>query len=271
MRAENTVSESPVVRRYDEAAVVIAGGSSGIGLASALGFAQAGVTRLALLSRDSERGAAARKTVLQACPGPAEVIHLPVDAHDPEQVTKAIEAAHRELGAVDVLVNSVAATSYLPELLHRTPIEDIPAILHAQALPPMLLTRAAWPIMQAQNGGSVINVASDAAKLATPGETVFGGAMAAIVMFSRAAAIEGKRNGIRVNSITPSLVSGTATTERNQAATFSKKLFDKAAQLASLGVSDADDQASLIAFLGGPQSARLTGQAISVNGGISAS
>jgi NAD(P)-dependent dehydrogenase (short-subunit alcohol dehydrogenase family) len=261
---------NPVVRSYDEAAVVIAGGSSGIGLASALAFVRAGVTRLALLSRDPERGAAARQTVLQACPGPADVLHVPVDAHDPAQVTEAIERAHRELGAVDVLVNSVAATDYLPDLLHRTPIEDIPAILAAQAVPPMLLTRAVWPIMQEQNGGSVINVASDAAKLATPGETVFGGAMAAIVMFSRSAAIEGKRNGIRVNAITPSLVSGTATTERNQHEAFSKKLFDKAAQLASLGVSDADDQASLIVFLGGPGSARLTGQAISVTGGISA-
>lgn len=265
------MSQTPVVRSYDEAAVVIAGGSSGIGLASALGFARAGVTRLALLSKDSQRGAAARQKVLDACAGPADVIHVPVDAHDPEQVIRAVEKAHRELGAIDVLVNSVAATSHLPDLLHRTPIEDIPAILHAQALPPMLFTRAAWPIMQAQNGGSVVNVASDAAKVATPGETVFGGAMAAIVMFSRAAAIEGKRNGIRVNAITPSLVSGTATTERNQQAAFSKKLFDKAATLATLGVPDADDQASLIVFLGGPASARLTGQAISVNGGISAS
>jgi NAD(P)-dependent dehydrogenase (short-subunit alcohol dehydrogenase family) len=133
----------PLVRSFDEAAVVIAGGSSGIGLASALGFVRAGVTRLALLSRDPERGATARQTILDACPGPADVVHVPVDAHDPAQATAAIERAHRELGAIDVLVNSVAATNHLPDLLHRTPIEDIPGILQAQALPPMLLTRAA--------------------------------------------------------------------------------------------------------------------------------
>ena len=51
---------------------------------------------------------------------------------------------------------------------------------------------------------------------------------------------------------------------------FSKKLFEKAASLAHLGVAEPDDLASLVVFLGGPGSARLTGQAISVNGGISA-
>lgn len=264
------MTEPPLVRAYREAAVVVAGGSSGIGLAAAHRFVSAGVTRIALLSKDPDRGQAARQAVSDASGEAAAVIHVPVDAHDPGAVQRAIEEAHRQLGSIDVLVNSIAATGYLPELLHRTPIEDIPKILHAQALPPMLLTRAAWPIMQAQNGGSVINVASDAAKLATPGETVFGGAMAAIVMFSRTAAIEGKRNGIRVNVITPSLVSGTPTTARNQQHPFSKKLFDKAAQAAALGVADADDQAATIVFLAGPDAARLTGQAISVNGGIGA-
>jgi NAD(P)-dependent dehydrogenase (short-subunit alcohol dehydrogenase family) len=94
--------------------------------------------------------------------------------------------------------------------------------------------------------------------------------MAAIVMFSRTAAIEAKRNGVRVNAVTPSLVAGTPTAERVLADGFSKKLFESAAKQAHLGVAEPDDLAALIVFLGGPASARLTGQAISVNGGISA-
>ena len=60
----------------------------------------------------------------------------------------------------------------------------------------------------------IVNVASDAAKSATPGETSSARGMAAIVMFSRALAMEAKRDGIRVNALTPSLIAGTTTGER---------------------------------------------------------
>ena len=256
---------APLVRDYPESAVVIAGGTSGVGLASAFRFADAGVRRLALLARDKERGEAARQAVAAHCPD-AQVVFVTADAG---QVQAAIAEAHRALGGVDVLVSSVTAT-YRPELLHRTAMTDIAGILLGQALPPMHLTRAVLPIMAARGGGSIVNIASDAAKVATPGESVLGAAMAAIVMFSRVTAIEAKRDGIRVNVITPSLIAGTPTAEAVLRDGFSKKLFEEAASLAHLGVAEPDDLASLVVFLGGPGSARLTGQAISVNGGISA-
>lgn len=259
---------SPLVRDYPEAAVVIAGGTSGVGLASALGFVAAGVRRVALLARNPERGQEAVATVRAGCPD-AEVHFIATDGGDLAQVEASIADAHQRLGAIDVLVNSVT-TTYRPELLHRTSLVDMAAILTGQALPPMHLTRAALPIMQAQGGGSIVNVASDAAKVPTPGESVLGAAMAAIVMFSRVAAMEAKRNGVRVNAVTPSLIAGTPTAENVLRDGFSRALFEKAAALAHLGVAEPEDLASLIVFLGGPASARLTGQAISVNGGISA-
>lgn len=259
---------APLVRDYSDSAVVIAGGTSGVGLASAFAFTDAGVRRIALLARNAERGEKARRDVVNRCPD-AEVCFIPVDASDGEQVQQAVEMAHRELGGIDVLVNSVTAT-YTPELLHRTPMADLAGTLLGQALPPMQLTRAVLPLLQEQGGGSIVNIASDAAKSPTPGESALGGAMAAIVMFSRVAAIEAKRNGVRVNVITPSLIAGTPTAENVLREGFSKKLFEKAASQAHLGVAEPDDLASLVVFLGGPGSARLTGQAISVNGGISA-
>ncbi len=265
---EAALPTAPTVRGFDESSVVIAGGTSGIGLASALQFADAGVRRIALLARTESRGIQARDRVRSHCPE-ATVEFLRVDADDVADVGRAIETAATLLDGIDVLVNSVAS-SYRPELLFRIPPEDVADILTRQALPPMHLTRAVFPIMQGRGGGSIINVASDAAKVATPGESVLGAAMAAIVMFSRTAAIEGKRNGIRVNAVTPSLVAGTPTADRVLEDGFSKALFEKATTLAHLGVAEPDDLASLVVFLGGPRSARLTGQAISVNGGISA-
>jgi 2-hydroxycyclohexanecarboxyl-CoA dehydrogenase len=262
------MAATPLVREYADSAVLIAGGTSGVGLASALGFAATGVRRLALLARDPARGEAAVTAVRKRFPD-AQVLFVPTDAGDPAQVQAAVTRAHEELGAIDVLVSSVTGT-YRPELLHRTPAADLASILLGQALPPMLLTRAVLPVMQEQGGGSIVNIASDAAKVATPGESVLGAAMAAIVMFSRVTAIEAKRNGIRVNAVTPSLIAGTPTAERVLEDGFSKGLFEKAAKMALLGVAEPEDLASLVVFLGGPGAARLTGQAISVNGGISA-
>lgn len=259
---------TPLARPYDEAAVVIAGGTSGVGLASAHGFLDAGVRKVALLARNAERGAAAVAELLALHPG-AQVTFAATDAMDAQQVQDAVHGAHEAFGALDVVVSSVTG-GYRPELLKRTPIDDLAGILTTMALPPMLVTRTAMPLLAEQGGGSIVNIASDAAKVATPGESVLGGAMAAIVMFSRVAAIEGKRDGVRVNALTPSLIAGTATAENVLRDGFSKKLFEKAAEQAHLGVAEAEDLANLVVFLGGPGAAKLTGQAISVNGGISA-
>ena len=124
--------------------------------------------------------------------------------------------------------------------------------------------------MREQKSGVIINVASDAAKVPTPGESVIGAAMAAIVMFTRTLAIEAKRDGVRANVLTPSLIGGTGAYDRVMTDPFSAKLFANAAKLAHLGVAQPDDLAAMMLFLAGPAAARLTGQAISINGGISA-
>jgi 2-hydroxycyclohexanecarboxyl-CoA dehydrogenase len=125
------------------------------------------------------------------------------------------------------------------------------------------------PAMRTQKSGAILNVASDAAKIATPGETLIGAAMAAILTFSKAAALEEKRSGIRINVLTPSLIAGTPGAALISADPFSAKMFEKAAAMAHLGVAEAEDLAAMVVFLASPAARRVTGQAISVNGGIS--
>lgn len=257
----------PLVRTYADTAALIAGGTSGVGLATALAFADAGVRRIALLGRDATRGGAAREQVHSHCPE-AQVEFLACDAGDVAQVTDTVAEVRERLQGLDVLVSSVTA-AYRPELLHRTDPVDLEAILVAQALPPMLLTRIVLPHLREQGGGSIVNIASDAAKVPTPGEAALGGAMAAITMFSRVAALEAKRDGVRVNVLTPSLIAGTTTAQNVLSDGFSRKLFEKAAAQAHLGVAEPADLAAMAVFLAGPAAARITGQAISVNGGIS--
>ena len=78
------------------------------------------------------------------------------------------------------------------------------------------------------------------------------------------------RHGGRVNCITPSLVTGTKAHDRVMSSEFSRKIFEKASRRARLGVPSPADIAPLAVFLASPLASHLTGQAISVNGGISA-
>jgi len=248
-------------------AVLIAGGTSGVGLATAQRFADDGDARIALIGRDGERGEKACAAVRAAHPGCA-VHFVAGDANDAGQAVAAATAARDLLDGVDVLVNSTTA-SYVPRLLRDTPVEEIASMLTDQAIAPLHLCRAVLPWMAERRSGAIVNVASDAAKVPTPGETVIGAAMAAIVTFTRTLAVEAKRDGVRVNAVTPSLIEGTATGDRAMAGGFSRKLFEKAKAQAHLGLTEVGDLAELIAFLAGPGAARITGQVVSVNGGIS--
>jgi NAD(P)-dependent dehydrogenase (short-subunit alcohol dehydrogenase family) len=257
-----------VVKDHSESGALVVGGGSGIGLATARALLEAGVPRLVVAGRDAARLDAAVAS-LRADAGGAEVSGVRMDAADADQAQGAVAEAEQRLGGIDVLVSSVAG-AVVPQLLHDSPVSEVEAVLHGQLLPPLLLTRLVLPGMYERGGGSVVLIASDAAKVATPGETVIGAAMAGIVMFARATALEAKRRGVRVNALTPSLVAGTPTTDRVTAEGFSAKLFAAAARQAHLGVAEPEDVAALAVYLAGPAARRLTGQAISVNGGISA-
>ncbi|CAA0096695.1 SDR family NAD(P)-dependent oxidoreductase [Zhongshania aliphaticivorans] len=255
-------------KEINECAVVIVGGTSGVGLATALQFVEAGANRIVLVGRNVDRGNSAIAT-LRAVNSEVSVLFISADANQPLEAERVAAEAHKAMGGLDILVSTTSA-AYVPKLLFNTDISEIPNILNQQALAPLLMSRAVLPYMREQKFGVITNVASDAAKVPTPGETILGAAMAAITLFSRTLAIEAKRDGIRVNSITPSLIDGTNVYDRVMDDPFSAKLFSNAAKLAHLGVADPEDLASMIVFLSGPGAKRVTGQTISVNGGISA-
>jgi len=251
---------------FGSAVAIVTGGTSGVGLATARRLAEAGVPRILLVGRNPERGERAAREVSELG---AEAVFRSADVTVPGDAVGVVAEAVDRWGRVDILVNS-ANGSGRPSLLVRTAIEDLLPTVVSQLAGVMHMTHAVREVMAAQESGAIVNVASDAAKSPTPGEAAIGAAMAGIVMFSRTAAMELKRNGIRVNIVTPSLITGTGGYDRVQQDEFSTKLFGKAIPLAQLGVVDAEDMAELIVFLCSPRAGKLTGQAISLNGGISA-
>jgi 2-hydroxycyclohexanecarboxyl-CoA dehydrogenase len=250
----------------DSAGVVILGGTAGVGLETAGQFAEAGA-RVVLLGRSDERGKRAVESLRIRVPG-STAHFIQVDATDADDALSAEEACRELLGGIDVLV-STSGPSEPPRLLHDIPIQNAQRRIDEIVLPPLHLMLAALPAMRERGSGSIVVVASDAAKLATPGETLIGAAMAAIVMFCKAAALEVKREGVRVNILTPSLIAGTPGAALIDGEPFSAKMFEKAAALAHLGVAESSDLAAMAVYLSSPSARRITGQAISINGGIS--
>lgn len=250
-----------------DARVVIVGGTSGVGLSAARQLAEAGTRKFLLVGRNADRGEAARRQLLDTALD-ASVTFLSANAGCYEDAERVMAEAEAAMGGVDVLVNSTS-TGYCPDLFFRTPPEAMPSLMTELVSAPMNMCRAVIDHMRANKRGVIVNIASDAAKVPTPGETIVGAAMAAIVMFSRTLALEAKRDGIRVHALTPSLIAGTATAARVTQEGFSAKLFASAAAQADLGVVEADDVAATIVYLASPAAARMTGQVISVNGGIS--
>ena len=257
----------PEPKSFNASAVLIAGGTSGTGLATAMRFAQAGVKRVGLLGRNPDRGAIARQAVADRFPG-ITVEYYSADTNSADAALAAADWANTTLGGVDILVNATVGV-YVPDLFHRLDIQSFGTLFEQQLLGPLNMCRAVIDIMREQKSGVIINIASDAGKMVTPGETLIGAAMAGIVMFSRTLAIEAKRDGIRVNAITPSLIQGTLAYDRSMNDGFSGKLFAKAVTQAHLGLTDPEDLAELIVFLASPAARRITGQVVSVNGGIS--
>lgn len=256
-----------MARALAETRALLVGGTAGLGFASARKLLSSGVRRMVVASRTPERGEPAAKALRDEFG--ASVDYIRCDAGDPAQVAELVSQAKSAMGGIDFLLSSGGGDP-LPRLLHKIPLEEIMPTMNAIQAPILLPARAVLEIMNEQGSGSIVCLASDAGKLATPGETPIGAAMASVIQFCRAMAYEQKRNGIRVNCITPSIVRGTPLYDVLMGDEFCGKLFGKAEKAASLGVAEPDDIAELACFLASPASAKMTGQAISVTGGISA-
>jgi NAD(P)-dependent dehydrogenase (short-subunit alcohol dehydrogenase family) len=246
---------------------VLTGGSGGIGVATAALLAEQGVRRIIINGRDADRGNRACAEISRRAPG-ASVLFVAADVSNADGAGELFRRVAALLDEpLSVLVNCTGG-DFAPELFRQTTADEIDGVVRHWLSSRLHCCRAGLPLMT--KGSVIVNVASDAAKVPTPGEAVIGAAMAAIVMFSRTLALEVKREGIRVHAVTPSIVEGARLRARIAAGGFGGKLFEKAAAAAHLGVATERDVAEVIAFLASGRAARMTGQVISINGGISA-
>jgi len=247
----------------------VTGSTSGIGLRTAEQLAAAGATVI-LNGRSMQGGEAALAALLDNVPD-AKASFLPADYTRADQLDDLFARIAQEHVGLDILCHTtMVEEGGGPRPFMDTTPDDWDAVLRGIFLSLLHVTRRAVPMMIARGGGAIVSFASDAAKVATPGETVLGGALAGNCMFVRSAALELARHNIRVNAVTPSITRGTRTYDRVMAGGFSKALFEKAERRARLGVAHAENVAPMAVFLASPLASHITGQVVSVNGGISA-
>ncbi|CBL47152.1 short chain dehydrogenase [gamma proteobacterium HdN1] len=246
---------------------LVYGGSGGIGFACVRAFASAGAAAIMLVGRNADRGASAVAALSGEFPQ-VRFAFVAANASQPEGASAGVSGCLREFGAIDILL-CTAGGEPMPGIFHTLPIEDLAAQVNGSLMPPILCARAVLPHMMERGSGVILTMASDAGKVATPGEVAIGSAMAGVMMFTRALANEVKRAGIRVNCLSPSIVRSTQLYDNLMADPFASKLFGKAEKMALLGVVEPEDLAILAAYLASPAAAKLSGQVISLNGGIS--
>ncbi len=242
---------------------IIAGGTSGIGLAAAFDLATVGFSKVVINGRDVQRGLDAVSYISSHTPS-CEVIFHEGDASTEGVAESMIEKAG---GEVDFFLNAVPGN--MPATLfsefEMAKLNDLISV-HLESV--FRCCHAVYSRMRDAGDGVIINIASDAAKIPTIGETVHGALMAAIDMFSRTLALEAMRYGVRVHVLTPSIVVDTNSYERMMDGGFSEKLFKRAVEKAQLGAVKPNEISPLVVFLASPAASKMTGQRITINGGI---
>ena len=179
---------------------IITGASSGIGKATALAFAKAGIN-VALVSRSQEKleaiASAAREVGVEAKAYPLDLANI-------EEVKAEIAAIAADFAPIDILVNNAGIGYTNP--LSETPLADWQKVLDLNLTSVFQCVLAVLPGMRDRAQGTIINVASIAAQNPIPNWGAYGVSKAGLVAFSQVLAAEERANGIRVVNICPGAV-----------------------------------------------------------------
>ncbi|HYQ68192.1 SDR family oxidoreductase [Actinophytocola sp.] len=232
--------------------VIITGGASGIGLATA--------TLLA--------GQGAQVACLDLEPGvPAPLVGVKADVADDESVRAAVESAAERLGGLDVLVNNAGIGA--AGTVEDNPDDEWRRVFEVNVFGIVRTTRAALPYLRRSARAAIVNTCSVAAVVGLPDRALYSSSKGAVLALTRAMATDLLADGVRVNCVNP----GTVDTP------WVGRLLDAAADPAAERVAlaarqptgrlvTADEVAAAIAYLASPAAGAVTGTSLAVDGGM---
>ncbi len=251
------------MRNLSGRTVVVTGGGGGIGGATCRRFAEEGA-KVAVFDMNLQ---AAQKVAdeINAQGGVAQAFHCDITSR--ADVDAAVAAAEAALGPIAVLVNNAGWDVFKPFL--KTVPADWEKLISINLVGALHMLHAVLPGMADRKYGRIVNVASDAARGGSSGEAVYSACKGGLAALSKTLAREHARQGITVNVVCPgptdtALLAGVAEGARDPA-----KLLEALRSAIPLGrLGQPDDLASAIAFFGSDDAGFITGQVISVSGGL---
>jgi 2-hydroxycyclohexanecarboxyl-CoA dehydrogenase len=237
---------------------VVTGGASGIGRATSEALAAAGA-HVFIGDLNAEAGAEV-VTQIQSAGGKAGFVR--VDVTDVASVQSFADTVHAQVGKADIVVNGAGWDKVEP-FINNTP-ELWQKVVAINLMGPISVARAFLDPMIAAQSGKIINIASDAARVGSSGEAVYAGAKGGVVSFTKSLAREMARSNIKVNCVCP----GPTDTPLLRASVSDKmrESFIRAIPLGRLATPE--DIAAAVVFFAGPGTDYITGQVLSVSGGL---
>ena len=251
------------MRGLQRKTVMVTGGGGGIGGATCRRFGAAGA-KVAVLDRNLD-AAKVTAEAIEAAGGTALAVACDITRR--EEVDTAVSNVVARLGAIDILVNNAGWDIFKP-FTKTQPIEwdrliaiNLTGALH--------MHHAVLPGMVANKAGRIINIASDAARVGSSGEAVYAACKGGLVSFSKTIAREHARHGITVNVVCPGPTDTALFADYKEGAGDPVKLEEAFRRSIPLGrIGQPDDLSGAILFFASDDAGYITGQVLSVSGGL---
>ncbi|MCK0506574.1 SDR family NAD(P)-dependent oxidoreductase [Aromatoleum anaerobium] len=236
---------------------VVTGGGSGIGRATCIELAKAGA-RVFIGDIDTAKGEAVAAEI-RAVGGAAEYVFL--DITKDGAIKEYADVVHQRAGKADIVVNG-AGWDIIEPFVKNTP-EYWDRIMAINFMGPVKFTRAFLDKMIEAGGGKIVNIASDAGRVGSGGETVYAGAKGGVIAFTKSLAREMARYAINVNCVCPGPTDTPlfrTHTEKAQQALINAIPFRRLAK--------PEEVADSVVFFSSDRCSYVTGQVVSISGGL---
>jgi 2-hydroxycyclohexanecarboxyl-CoA dehydrogenase len=251
------------MRGLQNKTVIVTGGGGGIGGATCRRFGEAG-SRVAVFDINLESAAKTAADITKAG-GVAEAFHCDITDH--EGVKAAVAAAEAALGPISILVNNAGWDIF--RLFKDTTPADWQKLIAINLTGALNMHHAVLPGMLERRHGRIVNIASDAARVGSSGEAVYAACKAGLVGFSKTIAREHARHGISVNVVCPGATNTALFDEYKKGAGNPEKLEEAFRRATPMGrIGEPEDLPGAILFFASDDAAYVTGQVLSVSGGL---